>query len=118
MKNPDMRTSRMIHGWQYHSSFLSLDSINRLVFLPSLPQPEHLPRMAASCEKEHRGYWGQVVTTQIYEILTRGVDARDIPVACSKPDRPVCPHRPCWRTTDMSPSFRTQSRPARRPAEE
>jgi hypothetical protein len=34
------------------------------VFPPSLLQPEHLPRLAASCEKEHRGYWGKVVTTQ------------------------------------------------------
>ena len=57
MKNPDMRTSRTEHGMQYHSSFLSLDQFNRLVFAPSLPQPEHLPRLAASCEKEHRGYW-------------------------------------------------------------
>jgi len=64
MKNPDMRTSRTEHGMQYHSSFLSLDLINWLVFTPSLPQPEHLPRLTASCEKEHRGCWGQVVTTQ------------------------------------------------------
>ena len=43
MKNPVMRTSRLIHGMQYHASFLSLDLFNRLVFAPSLPQPEHLP---------------------------------------------------------------------------
>ena len=64
MKNPDMRTSRMIHGWQYHSSFLSFDLVKLLVFPPSLLQPEHFPWLAASCENEHRGYWGQDVTTQ------------------------------------------------------
>ena len=58
MKNHDIRTSRLIHGLQYHLSFLSLDLVNRLVFPPSLSQPEHLPLLAASCEnEEHRGYW-------------------------------------------------------------
>ena len=52
-----MRTSRLLHGWQYHSSLLSFDLCISLVFPPSLLQPEHLPRLAASCEKEHRGYW-------------------------------------------------------------
>ena len=60
----EMRTSCLLHGPQYHASFLSLDLVIWLVFSPSLPQPEHLPRLAASCEKEHRGYWGQDVTTQ------------------------------------------------------
>jgi hypothetical protein len=50
MKNHDIRTSRLIHGLQYHLSFLSLDLVNRLVLAPSLPQPEHLPWLAASCE--------------------------------------------------------------------
>ncbi len=70
MKNHDIRTSRLIHGLQYHLSFLSLDLVNRLVLAPSLPQPEHLPWLAASCEKEHHRYWGQDMTTQIYEITT------------------------------------------------
>ena len=118
MKNAVMRASRLLHGLQYHAPFLSLDLVNWLVLAPSLPQPEHLPWLAASCEKEHHRYWGQDMTTQIYEIMTRGVDARDIPVVCSKRRRPVCPYRPCWRTTYSSPWFRTRSRPARRPAEE
>ena len=59
-----MRTSLSLHGLQYHASFLSFDLRITLVFAPSLPQPEHLPWLAASCEKEHRGYWGQVVMTQ------------------------------------------------------
>ena len=52
-----MRTSLSLHGLQYHASFLSFDLRITLVFAPSLPQPEHLPLLAASCEKEHRGYW-------------------------------------------------------------
>jgi hypothetical protein len=59
-----MRTSCLLHGWQYHAFSLSFDLINALVFLPSVPHLEHFPWLAASCEKEHRGYWGQVVTTQ------------------------------------------------------
>jgi hypothetical protein len=64
MKNAVMRASRLLHGLQYHAPFSSSDLVNWLVLAPSLPQPEHLPWLAASCEKEHRGNWGQVVTTQ------------------------------------------------------
>jgi len=42
---------------QYHACFLSLDLRILLVFPPALLQPEDLPRLAASCEKEHRRYW-------------------------------------------------------------
>ena len=52
-----MRTCRVLHGMQCHSSLLSLDLRISLVFPPSVPQPEHVPRLAASCGKEHRGYW-------------------------------------------------------------
>ena len=52
-----MRTCRVLHGMQCHSSILSLALRVSLVFPPSLPHLEHLPRLAASCEKEHRGYW-------------------------------------------------------------
>ena len=50
MKNAVMRASRLLHGLQYHAPFLSLDLVNWLVLAPSLPQPEHLPWLAASCE--------------------------------------------------------------------
>ena len=59
-----MRTSRVLNGWQYHASFLSLDILKWLVFAPSLPQPEHLPRLAASCEKDAPRVLGQDVTIQ------------------------------------------------------
>ena len=110
-----MRTSLSLHGLQYHASFLSFDLRITLVFAPSVPRLEHLLRLAASCEKEHHRYWGQDMTTQIYEIVTRGVDARDIPVACSTQRIPGCPYRPCWLATYSFPWFRTRNRPARRP---
>jgi hypothetical protein len=59
-----MRASRLLHGLQYHAPFLSSDLVNWHVLAPSLPHSKHLPWLAASCEKEHRGYWGQVVMTQ------------------------------------------------------
>jgi hypothetical protein len=52
-----MRTSRMIHGMQYHLSFSSFDLVNALVFLLSVPHLEHWPRLAVSCENEQRGYF-------------------------------------------------------------
>ena len=96
-KKQKLCTSRLLHGPQYHLYFLSFDLLNALVFLPSVPQPEHFPRLAASCEKEHRGagIGVRLCQNKDHEILRFGIDARDEPVVCSKPGRPVSPHRPC-----------------------
>jgi hypothetical protein len=56
-KKQKLCTSRLLHGPQYHAPFWSFDLTNWLVFAPSVPHSKHLPQLAASCEKEHRGYW-------------------------------------------------------------
>ena len=60
-----MRTCRVLHGMQCHSSLLSLDLRISLVFPPSLPHLEHLPRLAASCEKNTTGIGSGCEETKI-----------------------------------------------------